>query len=505
MLSFAMSSNNKSTTSLHFRRKAGDNADISTLKVNTSSSSSFPSLRRQSSYRSAWVSTAFIALLLICFTFITMTLVSPTNRALSSPHDLQSTVLRSDTISGEIRLGAPDDSSVATSNTTSTKPLFLLHIGPPKTGTTALQCYLGLNYQKLAKQDNFYYLGTWYAPLCGLPSNYSIDGFVDVPRPSLLDCYAPHVHRHCDMDQRWSDFAGILQSHYEQGHNIIMSDEMFHHHFQLDDVLRLQNILEKWNVRIMYTYRHFYSSVPSMYHQLNDPYATEVGMANAVEKTIWPSDGGYRIESFRNANNFVIEDDMHRFSYWANAFGIVEVFNMETVTGGSHNYLPSFLCTMIPEAKSSLCNMQMSAVASSSEHRNDNGSSSKHLHYDMLAVAAKEEGLLARTNLNRVGVRDAIQEYCERNDWTSIHAFPLDCLTPEELQPFLEQSLHQAEMMEAYFVNGSPIDRSSIESEIRSGFWEYAEQKQFCSVNANLILQQEMWQQFFHDLANTTR
>jgi hypothetical protein len=178
---------------------------------------------------------------------------------------------------------------------------------------------------------------------------------------------------------------------------------------------------------------------------------------------------------------------------------------METVTGGSHTYLPSFLCTMIPEAKSSLCNIQMSAVSSSSEHRKDNGSSSKHLHYDMLAVAAKEEGLLDETNLNRVGVRDAVQEYCERNDWTSIHAFPLDCLTPEELQPFLEQSLHQAELMEAYLVNGSPIDPSSMESEIRSGFWEYEEQKQFCSVNANLILQQEIWQQFFHDLADTTR
>lgn len=506
-----MFSMHKSNSSIHFRKKSGDNEDTSTPKFDGSPiGQSFPRLRRPYGHTksSSYWNRGIIALVLFSFTILSTTLPSPAKRALSTSRITQVPLLRSTDTSGEIIRSsklAPADGSEATntaSNVTSTKPLFLLHIGPPKTGTTTLQCYLGLHYPKLANQNNFFYLGTWYAPLCGLPLNYSIDGFVDIPRPSLLDCYAPHIHKQCDLDHQWTEFGSILQAHYEQGHNIIMSDEMFHHHFQQEDVARLAIILEPWNVRIMFTYRHFYASVPSMYHQLNDPYATEEGMANAVEKTMWPSEGGYRIESFRIANNFDVAEEMHRFSFWESAFGDVQVFNMEAVAGGSHNYLPSFLCTMMPEAKSTLCNEETSLEQSSHDARNDNGSSSKHLHYDMLAVAAKEQGLLDDSSLNRVEVRDAVQVYCESNDWTTLDTFPLDCLTSEELQPFLEQSLYQAQIMETYIVHSSPDqDYVTMETEIRSGFWSYAERNQFCSVNANLTLHtDERWQNFFHDL-----
>eukprot|EP00980_Cylindrotheca_fusiformis_P029555 scaffold23506_cov93-Cylindrotheca_fusiformis.AAC.1 len=307
------------------------------------------------------------------------------------------------------------------------------------------------------------------------------------------------------MDQQWKQFGDILQSHHEKGHSVIMSDEMFHHHFQLEDVLRLANILEQWDVRIMYTYRHFHSSIPSMYHQLNDPYATETGMANAVEKTIWPGEGGYRITPFQNSHSFSVEGELIRFSYWVITFGTVEVFNMEAVEGGSHNYLPSFFCHMIPEAKTTLCNTGNTGESRSTENRQDNNSASKFLHYDMLAVEAKEQGLLDET-ISRVVARDAVQEYCETNNWNSIDAFSLDCLSPERMQAFLEQSLRQAKVMEKYFVNRVPADTNSatMESEIRSEFSDYAARKQFCSVNAKLTIQgDERWHQFFRNLAKT--
>jgi hypothetical protein len=371
------------------------------------------------------------------------------------------------------------------------KPLFVLHIGPPKTGTTTLQCELGPKYNDLL-QENFYYLGFYYPPMCGLPINHRVEGFSDATRPVLLNCYA---HREgCDLDKHWQDFASILESHKE--HNVIMSDEMFDEHFGQDDVQRFAKLLQPhWDVRILYTYRHFYSFLPSLYHQGNNPYATNPGIPYAVEKTMWPKDGGFKIRSFQDGNYFYIEEDMTRFFYWANAFGNVRVFNMQNTNGG--DYLPAFLCTMIPEAKS-LCQQSQIEVSSSSDSHNSNNSASKYLHYDMLAVAAHEQGLLDHTDMTREMVRDAVQLYCEAKKWTSIDDFPLDCLSDSKMDSFLDESLRQASILQPYFAN--PRESSSgvsLEAEIRTGFQDFREKKMFCSVDAERALEEEHWRQFF--------
>eukprot|EP00980_Cylindrotheca_fusiformis_P030389 scaffold24746_cov215-Cylindrotheca_fusiformis.AAC.1 len=73
-------------------------------------------------------------------------------------------------------------------------------------------------------------------------------------------------------------------------------------------------------------------------------------MEYALEKTIWPANGGYKIKPFPQANYFFIDRQMERFFYWVSAFGSIHVFNMHNTNG--EDYLPAFLCTMIPEAKS---------------------------------------------------------------------------------------------------------------------------------------------------------
>eukprot|EP00980_Cylindrotheca_fusiformis_P027438 scaffold20461_cov117-Cylindrotheca_fusiformis.AAC.1 len=120
------------------------------------------------------------------------------------------------------------------------KPFFILHIGPPKTGTTTLQCELGLKYHDLL-EEKFYYLGSYHAPLCGLPKGHKIEGFFDATRPVLLKCYAEHSNKGCDLDRQWQKFADIVLSH--KMHNVIMSDEMFFQYFVQEDVDRLAAIL----------------------------------------------------------------------------------------------------------------------------------------------------------------------------------------------------------------------------------------------------------------------
>jgi hypothetical protein len=391
---------------------------------------------------------------------------------------------------------SPSSFGTITTMPAAEKPLFILHIGPPKTGTTTLQCELGLKYRTMT-EENFYYLGTWYPPLCGLPQNYTIDGFSDATRPVLLHCYAKHAKSGCDLehhlDQEWKKFADILHPHKK--HNVIMSDEMFHHHFQREDVERLAKLLlPHWNVRILFTYRHFYQAVPSMYHQLNDPYAIQPGMAHAYEKTIWPADGGYKIQSFQRANYFKIDREMERFQFWVDYFPqAVHVFKMNV--GG--NFLQEFLCTMMPEVKS-LCmsSNDPKGEPTKEESSKENDSSSKYLRYDMLAVQAQEEGLLDHTELGRITVRDAVQRYCEDKGWTDIEVFPLECLDEPLKEIFLQQSLKQARIMQPYFVS-PPID---VESEIRAGFAKFEAQHKFCSVDVKQALEEGDWRLFFQTL-----
>ena len=46
-----------------------------------------------------------------------------------------------------------------TTATKPTRPYFILHVGPPKTATTTIQCGLNFYNELLAKEDNYYYLG----------------------------------------------------------------------------------------------------------------------------------------------------------------------------------------------------------------------------------------------------------------------------------------------------------------------------------------------------------
>lgn len=359
-----------------------------------------------------------------------------------------------------------------------------------------------MKYSQLASEDNFYYLGTWYAPLCGLSQDHVVEGFQDATRPVLLRCYAPHASKGCssDLEKEWHEFEEIIETHYQAGHDTIMSDEMFVHHFEQADIERFAKILlPKWNVRILYTYRHLYSSIPSLYHQTNDPYATQIGMANAYEKTIWPRDGGFKIESFRLSNHFNVDTEMQKFQHWVDAFGKVDVFDMQMVKGG--DYLPLFFCTMMTEVPS-LCSQDLSSQETDEkpQERKDNDSSRKYLRYDMIAVQAHEEGLLAQTNKSRGEIRDRVQQYCENHGLKELADFPLDCLTSEEQAHFLDQSVRQAQLMGPYFVNGDREGKKNLKEEIRTGFAQFAQKKQFCSVDASKLVQQDHWRTFFSRL-----
>lgn len=404
-------------------------------------------------------------------------------------------------------------------NSTSRKPIFMLHIGPSKSETTSLQCLLGSQQSTLMNKDNIYFMGDWHSqPECRLLSTkkkqYFMEESKNSSRPSLLMCFDDDnddnydEHQSCEhINTKWDEFANVIQEHYELGHNVIMSDAMFFQNFGRTEVQQLARILlPKWRVRIVYTYQHHFVAIQNIYQQEQDPYV-RIGMPHYTKKQIWPSDGGYKIDTFRNWKKAIaaIESTLQKFPYWVNAFNDVLVFdiNMATLDNNNNNNNRSdFLCNVMPEAKSSCnddTNVSRENITESSSSSSSSPASHITLRYDMLAVQAMEQGLLNHTNMNRTSVREAVQLHCESKGWTKLDDFPLDCMTQDELEGMLNDSLKYGEYMKPHLFNHHKQE-FDIESEIRSEFVKFQNDNMFCSVNARRTLEEVHWQRFFRNL-----
>ena len=144
------------------------------------------------------------------------------------------------------------------------RPKLILHIGPPKTGTTSIQCGLARLSGTLAHMDNYYYIGS---PCAHKGDIYNINNQTGSPpiRP-IYDLYQ-YVDVARNPPASTMDF---FEQHHRQNHSLILSAEKFS---SLKDSERhlsnLRNIFpaHKWDVQIIVTYRRYYEWIPSMYHQ----------------------------------------------------------------------------------------------------------------------------------------------------------------------------------------------------------------------------------------------
>jgi hypothetical protein len=110
-----------------------------------------------------------------------------------------------------------DKDTVATTTQDTTKdeekdednrPFLILHVGPPKTGSTTIQAGLVENVERLARDDNWYYLGK-------------------VPSGTVPDYDHDHDHHTLyKLPEMFSEaFREDLANHADLGHNVILAAE----------------------------------------------------------------------------------------------------------------------------------------------------------------------------------------------------------------------------------------------------------------------------------------
>lgn len=162
------------------------------------------------------------------------------------------------------------DSGRAQTATTSNEPWFVLHIGPPKTATTTIQCGLEKHALRLAKTDGYHFLGGG----CGeaMMKYYMPNGEETVLRQMLIRGLQD-MPGAVDHLSKFVARAKVLRETYRK--SVILSGELFGSKLSFHptvmrktrDMLISNAGFSPDRVRIVLAYRHFVDWLPSFHYQ----------------------------------------------------------------------------------------------------------------------------------------------------------------------------------------------------------------------------------------------
>lgn len=389
------------------------------------------------------------------------------------------------------------------------KPKLILHIGPPKTGTSTIQCAL-YQIEKQLNMDNYYYIGSFIPHMgCGgRPHQLKEQGIVSFHYHTFFSCINNHsnnTNQHQCKDQNGGkDFKGfmdVLEYHRSRGHNIIYSSE----HLSAfnedlgpgDDKWNLfKELFQGFDVKVVFTYRDFFSWLLSQFNEgqkskyfargvvewPGHKYRTEtVGSIPSLAKTIdklmegTHHDPGTVTENRPNGPDFMI---FRR--NWAKHFNI-DYFFLEQEN--NFDIETNFICQMVPDATSSCSYLQSKNSEATKEKGNNKKNSSVEIDGDRLVTASAERGWLDTKLLKRNGpIRQAFDEVLKKTRETNDgKAFPFEC--PTRLDSLLDRTYS--------LINDivqTPKEKEKLEIKTKAKFESYVEKKKFCNLDIDAFM-----------------
>lgn len=163
---------------------------------------------------------------------------------------------------------SPQEESIAASIdstpmiNTNVRPYLIFHIGPPKTGTTTIQCGLRKHEEELATYDNYYYLGVeCYGRAIRKTKRY-------MSTAVLFDLHTTG-EEDITKTEHFGPFWRHMEEHRQRGHNVIISIEgMARRIYPTDTVVKhMKRAFGDWNLHVVITYRHYFQWLLSFYYQ----------------------------------------------------------------------------------------------------------------------------------------------------------------------------------------------------------------------------------------------
>ena len=338
------------------------------------------------------------------------------------------------------------------------QPLLVVHVGPPKTGTTSLQHMIGV-YEPQLMEDNYFFAG----------GSSFIDSFNICTRRMVS---SPNVTHEC-----WTNIFNATEGHRKAGHNFILSNEVLSlraNDEQYFDVLR--RVIDPWmpNILVVVGYRHLHNFVHSTHYELQ-------------KNERWPSlrERGKNVDSFVKfwqANHGKVSigpvpTPAAVMAHFRNLHYNVSVLDIET-----KEQISEFFCRVLPNASHTCQYHKVQPPFIPTLNTKDLG----RVNYDSLALLAFEQKMFKKTQ-TRGYVRAKIKRFNERVLKHGPDDFVLKCLDSNQEEDFLQESMDHARAAGFY----------DLDDAIRSDFAKAKEKKKLCSINAPVVFWQEAWQAFF--------
>lgn len=383
------------------------------------------------------------------------------------------------------------------SNGESKELTFYLHAGPPKTGTTTLQCSLPLFSSQL-KQDGFVFIGkVTDCPNRGFDRNFYVN-----PR-SVANCINSYASDNCDLScllriadesgnkcQHLKRMKGLLDQAKEQNLSVIYSSEGMFDGFEFRPQFQ-ELIGTNYHVKVVVVYRRYYQWMLSRYNSLSK---YQNGRPGRSILNKWLDEGGQTIATLQQVLHHSYNETDRRIDLKGDTWDFVDEYGQHYQDVIVHSmYAPkgllhTFVCDFL-EAKKTC---KVVYTVESTVHN-----PAVPLYPDRLAVAAYERGLLKNKSLTRDDVRQKILRNENKFGFRKTMEYPLTCISSEEMEQIWHTSVEKEKRM---FPDMARPEWTEHMNDMKTDFDKYVSKGSFCNVNVGQVLLSKKWIDFFKNM-----
>jgi hypothetical protein len=390
---------------------------------------------------------------------------------------------------------------------------FVLHIGPPKTATTTIQCGLHHLSEQLATDDSYYYIGKSCPQLNGRPLGNNESAIAGHHLLMGLNDANPNTRGYVHLKER-------LVFHKLRGDHIVYSNEGFANHLEDKNASWecLQKLLQGWNVRIVIGYRHYFQWIRSLYYQqylhakkykLNWPGQNGKGRPHPpfleyldYHLKRWET-GDVSVDGGHSARAFGHHLSLSTYKKFKLYFDDVRFYNLYQ----DGDLVTNFVCGMLPNADKTCASMKLeqdeegpvaSVKAKGLLHR-----VSKSFDAHRISEAAYEKGIVKNSS-----PKDKFVDLVERKiQATKLDSNPtyLDCPSTSLEDRFFNASVSfEKEML---LVQNPSLPEKELEKirYVHQNMFQMSKaEKAFCEINPDLVLKDQHWVDFLAETAATT-
>lgn len=401
------------------------------------------------------------------------------------------------------------------------RPIFYLHVGLHKTGTTFLQaafCHQAKVTQPLFLKSNLVYLGTCPgASLKGL--------FIRHVLPSIFKdhfltstCYV-NLTEHGRLTEIKSDypfnnnfnFLSRIQALSKTGHDVLFVYEVCSC-FSDRMIEQLQKLLAPiWDVKILVVHRTFHEWLLSFHdenhkllnHELRN-WTKQVEPMDLDNPDIDSSQILAAVENHTRHPAVIVQQMYQRYFQNVRLVSLNDLASFQPKDSKGDPLLEYILCTFVPTATHA-CNLERAGRISARVRRKNTLSDRT---FDLVTQEAHRQGLIpdsaSRTHIASILRREVAQQRLALQNaaevWfhkpinrTDFDSIPLRCPSLATLERLKRVS---TDVDRAVFLDWTEAQQKAHQE----SFYKLVNQRKLCFVNATAVLRDASWRSFFVEL-----